>query len=106
MSDAGTNFVSKEDPKFCRQQSSDQWTTTSTYKVHEHCEEIFSTNNDLYLVLLQILSTSIGPGILISAASRFNRPITGLIPKQSRPLTLSDHNDISLHYIDRKVIKC
>ena len=53
----------------------------------------FDTNNDVFLGLLQIRSTSIGPGLPNSAALLFSRSLGGLLPKLSRPLILFDHDN-------------
>ena len=45
----------------------------------------FDTNADIYMALLQIQSTLLGPGLLILAMPLLNRPVRGLLPKLSRP---------------------
>ena len=45
----------------------------------------FDSNNDVYLALLQICSTPIGPGLPSPVSLMFSRPIRGLMPKLSRP---------------------
>ena len=47
-------------------------------------KKCFDTNNDVYLALLQILSTPNGPLLGSPAALIFNKPIRGLMPKLSR----------------------
>ena len=51
-----------------------------------HYEEVFDTNSDVYLALLQIEPTPIGPVLPTPAALMFNRSVRGLMPKLSRPL--------------------
>ena len=64
------------------------------YTVCETChKKYFDTNIYIYLDLLQIHSTIIGPGLLGPATVMFKGAIRGLMLKISRPLLLFHYND-------------
>ena len=104
MSNAGTNIVSKKFQKFFRcliihQGISSSYSHWSYGQVNacikfRKCtmKECFDTNYYIYLALLQICSTCTGPELLNPSTLMFNRPIRGLMPKQSRSLILFDHD--------------
>ena len=108
MSDPGTLFVSEKFWQICQSLNMHQILSSSynhqTNGQAEACikfakyimKKWLDTNNNIYLALLEILSTPISPGLLSWAALLFGRPIRGLEPKLSRFLILFEHNDA--HY--------
>ena len=105
MSYAGRSFVWEMFWKFCRylnihqaiswsyKHQTNGWAEAHITFIKHTKRKYFETNNDVYLAVLQMTSTFIGPGLPSAAALVFNRPIRGLILKLSTLPILFDHSD-------------
>ena len=95
ISDSSTNFDLEKFWEFCRHLNIYQAVSSSynhqsngqadmSMKLEKYdIETCFDTSHDVYLALLQIYSTPIGPGLPSPAALMFNRPVRGPMKKLS-----------------------
>ena len=99
------NFVCKKSQDFCRclnikhaialsYNYQSNWQAEVCIKfIKRNRKKCYEINPAIYKALLQIRATLISPRLPNPATLLFNRPITGLLPKPSRPSKLTDNNE-------------
>ena len=66
-------------------------------------KKFIETNTDIYMALLQVRSTPVGPCLPSLAAQLFNKPARDLLPKFSRPPMLFDNDESTAAPIKRQL---
>ena len=105
MSDAGTYFVSDRFWKFCRAINVEQATLLAYHHqsngqveacikfIKQTFKKCAKSGRDIYMALLQICTTPLGPGLPSLATLLFNRQVQGIMP-------VLDHKPIRQDYDD------
>ena len=74
--------------------SPEQWMGRSIHQIYKVChQKCINAKSYIYVALLQIRSTPLGPGVPSPAMLLFNCPIRGIMPIINRILITSNDDD-------------
>ena len=105
MSDAGTYFIADRIQKFYRAINIELATSSAYHHqsnrqvkacikfIKQTFKKCTESSRDIYMALLQICTTPLGPGLLSPATLLFNRQVQGIMPVLDHKPIRQDHDD-------------